>query len=118
MTPWHRLESELAAQNKLLRWLAGELDLKEQAVNHWPKRGVPSKHHAAIERILKKPRGWLTGDVDAFAPPSYLSSAAVEIAVLFDMIPVGDRVRRAQAFNAASTAIMQVLQSSGATPQP
>ena len=43
--------------------------------------------------------------------PTELTPSAVEIAVLFDMIPLSDKIKRAQAFNAASMAIMQVLQS-------
>jgi hypothetical protein len=46
--------------------------------------------------------------------PSSLTPAAIEIAALFDMIPVTDKIKRAQAFNAATMAILQVLQSSSA----
>ena len=52
----------------------------------------------------------------AVSAPSTLTPAAVELAALFDMIPVDDKVRRATAFGAASTAIMQVLQGAPATP--
>ena len=48
--------------------------------------------------------------------PSELTPAAVELGVLFDMIPQSDKLSRAKAFNAASTAIMQVLQDVSAKP--
>jgi len=48
--------------------------------------------------------------------PSELTPAAIELAVLFDMLPQSDKLSRAKAFNAASTAIMQVLQDANAKP--
>jgi len=46
----------------------------------------------------------------AIKAPTELLSTAIELGALFDMIPTADKIRRAQAFNAASTAIMQALQ--------
>ena len=39
-----------------------------------------------------------------------LTGSATELALLFDMIPSADRVRRALAYNAASKAILDVLE--------
>lgn len=44
------------------------------------------------------------------------SPTAMEIALLFDMIPAADRVRRTQAYNAATSAILSILQQQPATP--
>ena len=80
-----------------------------------------TKSHAAVADFLKVSSAWLldeTGPIDpppVAAAPTELTPAAVELAVLFDMIPAADKISRAQAFNAASTAIMQVLQSLPAT---
>lgn len=41
---------------------------------------------------------------------SGLSSGAVELAMLYDMIPVAQRIKRAQAFTAAAAAIVAVLE--------
>lgn len=78
--------------------------------------------HAKVAAYLKVSSRWLLSGEGPMEPdaavnaPSELTPAAIELAVLFDMIPIADKIRRAQAFNAASTAIMQVLQSSPATP--
>lgn len=78
--------------------------------------------HAKVADFLKVSSDWLlteTGPMEprqAVSSPTSLTPAAVELAVLFDMIPVEDKIRRAMAFNAASTALMQVLQSAPATP--
>ena len=85
---------------------------------------LSTESHAAICAYLKVSSDWLLSEVGKMEPrsatnaPSELSPAAKEMAVLFDMIPVTDRIRRAQAFNAATMAIMQVLQSVPATNQP
>lgn len=76
--------------------------------------------HVAVSALLKVNPHWLaTGEGPIDPPsvnaPSELTPAAVELAALYDMIPLTDRVARAQAFNLASTAIMQVLQSARAT---
>jgi hypothetical protein len=44
------------------------------------------------------------------------SPTAMEIALLFDLIPTTDRIRRTQAYNAATAAILNILQSKPATP--
>ncbi|MCO5338584.1 MULTISPECIES: hypothetical protein [Delftia] len=78
--------------------------------------------HERVASYLKVNSRWLlTGDgemeqASAINAPSELTPAAIEIAVLFDMIPASDKLSRAKAFNAASTAIMQVLQDAASKP--
>jgi hypothetical protein len=73
--------------------------------------------HTAVAAYLRVNSQWLlTGEgpmiaTHAIKAPSELSPAAIELAALFDMIPAADKMRRAKAFNAASTALMQALQS-------
>lgn len=77
--------------------------------------------HTAVAALLKVNPQWLAtedGPIDPPSPtsvPSELTPAAIELAALFDMIPFSDKVARAKAFNLATTAIMQVLQSVRAT---
>lgn len=120
MTPWNRVNAALSLKKKDWKWLSDQLNLKIQTVNHWEKRGIPAKHHADIEKVLDHPRGWVSGDITPFEAPSELTPSAIEIAVLFDMIPASDRIRRAQAFNVATDAIIAVLQSvpASATASP
>lgn len=78
--------------------------------------------HDKVATYLKVSSKWLLSEEGPMEPdasvnaPSELTPAAIELAVLFDMIPMADKISRAQAFNAASTAIMQVLQSAPAKP--
>ena len=81
-----------------------------------------TESHEAVSAYLKVNSRWLLKeegrmeiDVSVIAP-SELTPAAIELAVLFDMISQTDKIRRAIAFNAASTAIMQALQDAAATP--
>ena len=80
-----------------------------------------TESHAKVAAFLKVNSDWLLQGIGpmelrpAVSAPSTLTPAAVELAALFDMIPVDDKVLRAMAFNAASTAIMQVLQRAPAT---
>lgn len=80
-----------------------------------------TESHAAVAAYLKVSSAWLLNGEGPMEPkaavsaPTELTPAAIELAVLFDMIPQAEKIRRAQAFNAASTAIMQVLQSSPST---
>jgi hypothetical protein len=39
-----------------------------------------------------------------------VTPTAMELAFLFDLIPVADRIRRTQAYNAASKAILDTLE--------
>lgn len=78
--------------------------------------------HTAVAAYLRVNPEWLAtglGPMEAPKPlnvPKELTPAAIELAALYDMLPTSDRVARARAFNLATTAIMQVLQSVRATP--
>lgn len=80
-----------------------------------------TRSHAAVAAYLRVRSEWLLDGMGPMEPevegelPSKLTPAAVDLAVLYDMIPSGDTIRRAQAFNAASMAIMQLLQPGDAT---
>lgn len=81
---------------------------------------LSTEAHEAVAAFLKVNSRWLlTGEgpmevsVQVNAPTE-LTPAAIELAVLFDMIPQAEKLSRAKAFNAASTAIMQVLQDAAA----
>ena len=47
-----------------------------------------------------------------------LTPGAIEIAALYDMIPVTDRIARVRAYNAATAAILAISQPEKATPEP
>lgn len=116
MTPWMRVDKFLTASGKGWSWLAGELGIEKiQRVNHWKNRGIPAKFHADIERILKKPPGWVMDTLSPYAPPSSLSQSAKDLGALYDLIPQSDNFRRMKALADASHAIMQVLQPSDAS---
>lgn len=72
--------------------------------------------HENVAAFLRVNSRWLLtgeGPMEAATQvnaPTELTPAAIELAVLFDMIPQTDKLSRAKAFNAASSAIMQVLQ--------
>lgn len=81
---------------------------------------LATEAHESVAAYLKVNSRWLLtgeGPMEASAQvsaPTELTPAAIELAVLFDMIPQTDKLSRAKAFNAASTAIMQVLQDAAA----
>lgn len=51
-------------------------------------------------------------------PIDELTPTAIEIAALFDLIPVSDKIQRARAYNAATAAILALLQPDSAKPSP
>lgn len=51
-------------------------------------------------------------------PGAQATPGAMEIAFLYDEIPVSDRIKRTQAWNAATQAILEVLQSESASASP
>jgi hypothetical protein len=81
------------------------------------KLGLGTASHAAVAAFLRVNSQWLlTGEgpmatTHAIKAPTELSPTAIELGAVFDMIPVTDKIRHAQAFNVASTAIVKVLQS-------
>ena len=69
-----------------------------------------------LARALRCSPQWLaTGEGNMLAPASAIPNepgptpSAMELAMLFDMIPVQQRIKRAQAFAAAAAAIMAAL---------
>jgi len=82
---------------------------------------LSSESHSAVAAFLRVNPDWLLNEVGEMLPPapanapSHLSPAAIEMGVLYDLIPADDKIRRAMAFNLATTAIMQVLQGASAT---
>ena len=81
---------------------------------------LSTEANANVAILLKVDATWLsTGRGEVFTAsfknaPSELTASAIEIAALFDMIPSGDKIKRAKAFNAATEAILKVLQSGSA----
>lgn len=72
-----------------------------------------ARAHSNVARFLRVDPEWLLNEVGEIEPtqaaaPKW-SSAAQDIADLFDAIPVTDKVRRAEAFNGATTAILKAL---------
>lgn len=85
---------------------------------------LSSESHAAVAAFLRVNPDWLLNETGEMLPklpsnlPGTLSPGAIEIGVLYDMIPADDKIGRAKAFNVATTAIMEVLQALHATAQP
>jgi len=84
---------------------------------------LSTEKHAKAAAFLKVNADWLldgTGEIDSpkhytltAEPGEYkrdVSGPAREIAKLYDLIPEGDLVKRALAYNAATQAILDVLQ--------
>lgn len=88
-----------------------------------PDQKLSTESHAKVAAFLKVNPNWLldgTGNMDPASgviAPSELTPSAIEIGVLFDMIPSSDKIRRARAFNNATDAIIAVLQSVDANAQ-
>lgn len=76
------------------------------------------KHFKAAEFLGVDPVELYTGDARLGSMESGFSSAADELAILYDMIPAANRIARAQAYNAASAAIIDVLQRVRSENQP
>lgn len=83
---------------------------------------LSNEKHAKAAAFLRVDPHWLSTGEGEMAPQRQISSVqseltptAHDLADLFDMIPVSDKVRRAQAFNSASAAILAVLQSEPST---
>lgn len=86
-----------------------------QTVNNWETRGISSRGAIKASRLVGCNPDWvLTGEGDMKGQKetasSGFSSQAIELAHLFDLLP-DDKVTRARAFNAASSAILDALQS-------
>ena len=121
MTPWERVDRELALKRTSWATLGKFLGAEKQTVGHWKTRGIPAKYYRPIATYFNKPTDWTElGDASGQDDGPKLAgepatSAAMEIALLFDMIPVGDRIRRTQAYNAATKAILDILEGPPST---
>ena len=135
MTYGERLQKAIARRESVIGRVISRLELSKVAGCSRQNIGMiltnakgtdqklTTESHAAVSAFLKVNPEWLLSEKGSIEPPgqlnapSYLSAVAVEMGVLFDMIPLDDRIRRAQAFNLATSAIMQVLQDVRATNQ-
>jgi hypothetical protein len=74
--------------------------------------------HSKVAAFLKVNPDWLldeTGSIElATKNDSKFTFAALELAAIFDMIPIEDRLLRAEAFSLATTAIAEVIRRSQA----
>lgn len=75
MTPWEVIEGALARKKprRDQAWLAKQLDISEQAISHWPNRGVPRARYEAIADALglsleqvagRAPAPWEAGNAE------------------------------------------------------
>lgn len=95
-------------QNFHMMWKANEIG-KDQVLN--------AVAHARLCKFLRVSPDWLLEEIGEIEPEigssnCNLSQAAQDIGDLFDTIPVSDKIKRINAFNDATTAILKVLQSS------
>lgn len=112
--------------------LANLLGVSPQVVANWEKRGISRDGLLIAESKLEISPKWITDgsgnpkskhyELVAEMPPLQvkapaLTAAANELATLYDLIPESDKIRRARAYNAASAAILDVLQETYGTAQ-
>ena len=120
MTPWSRVDTELTQRKREWKWLAEKIGVeKMQTVNHWKNRGIPSRHYSEIETALEKYSGWILGKAPEPAPIPYTgpSSLGRELALVFDMIPESEPLKRTKAYALATSAIVAILQGENVTLQ-
>ena len=100
--------------------LAKAVGTSQANLGELEKKGAGSALTPALAKRCGVSVEWLAyGQGDMLATDSApdqaqitsLSSAALELAMLFDLIPMRDRIKRAQAFGAASAAILDRLES-------
>ncbi|MEY3381458.1 MAG: helix-turn-helix domain-containing protein [Hylemonella sp.] len=108
-----RLQTAMDAAGKSRSDLAAELGCTRQAVglvlNNGTGRTLSTEFHAKAARFLGVDPYWLATGEGEMSVTSSLTSSALDIATLYDLIPVKDRVRRARAYNQAASAILNVL---------
>lgn len=115
--------------------LAGAAKLTPAAVTHWMSGGtaeLKGPTAAALQALTGYSAAWIaTGALPKKLEPKHYTleaqggqfevaktqqepatPVAMEIALLFDEIPVQDRIRRTQAYNAATQAILGILEGS------
>lgn len=92
--------------------LATALDESEQVITNWGRRGVSKPGALKASVVFSCSPHWiLTGAEDALGG---YSVEALALAWLLDQIP--DRIARTRANNAATKAVLDVIQESGARP--
>lgn len=123
MTYGQRLKQSLEVAGKDRKSLAVALGVSPQAIGMviTGTGGLSFENNLKAAKFLGIDPEWLKSggialvqsDIQSpkIASPSY---GAQELGALFDMIPEVDRIRRTKAFNAASVAILEVIQSAGA----
>lgn len=84
---WNRIDAELRARRKGWPWLRDALGYSEGRVGNWKGRGIPTKEHVEIARVMDESVDWLLGlsppkrhDLDRF------STMARKLAQDFDTI--------------------------------
>jgi hypothetical protein len=77
MTPWERLVREIGRKRKTLRGLSEATGASRQTINHWKRRGIPSKYLRASADYVGRSMDWLELGVD---PSPDLLSAVQAIA--------------------------------------
>ena len=88
------------------------------------ERWLSRENHLKAAKFLKVDANWLmTGENAPEKAPLYmqesppeLSPTAMELAWLYDQIPLTERIRRVVAYNAATQQILNVLQELSAEP--
>jgi len=102
---------------------ADRLGLARGTVQQWENEGgtAPSrKHQPKVAELLGMTVAELMDPSESAAErsarPEDLSAAAYELAKLFDMLPI-DRIKRTMAYNAATAAILTVLQPHAGEPK-
>lgn len=130
MTYGKRLNQAMEARGVARRELATAIGCTPQILgivinsSEEKDRKLNTENHAAAVMRLSVSSDWLLhgrGTMEPTEPQATSKEAtpgAMEIAILYDLIPVGDRIKRAQAWNAATRAILDVLQSEPASAQP
>lgn len=109
--------------------LANATGVSSGAVTHWldgATKSLKAETALKIQQATGYSAAWLiTGmgeklakDAGSSVPSYEFSPSACELAVLYDMIPPKDRIKRAKAFSAAMSAIVQVLEAPDTEVQP
>lgn len=116
-TVWTRITKGLKAQSLTRADLGRAIDVSDQTLYNWSKRGVPASHYAAIARVLRCSIEQLIGEDElpaqepvADVGPDY-SKRASDIAATFDELK-DPEVRRK-----AYSTVMALLQMAKAGQQ-
>ena len=137
MTYGKRLESALKHAGKKRKDLAKVLDYTPQAIGMVITGGGKAERRLSFEsnqiaaKFLGVREQWLGKGEEPMLEPEApkessqqatelpLSQGAIEIALLFDMIPQSEKIRRSQAYNTATSAIIAVIEDhANALPAP